>query len=114
MRRLLLRPFAVIALVVSVSACFSTDGGGEIRSVSSTAYCLQGVMANGEWVHDGAAAMNDVAFGSQWLVLDGTMAGRVFTVKDRIGSGSDFDIWIYDCNAAIRYGRQHIRIQRVG
>ena len=70
-------------------------------------------MANGKWVHDGAAAMNNVPFGSQWLVLDGTMAGRVFVVEDRIGSGSEFDIWIYDCNSAIQYGRQQIRIQRV-
>lgn len=112
--RTVLRVLLVPGLVLMLTACFSGASGSEIRSVSSTAYCLQGRMANGEWVHDGAAAMNNVPFGSQWQVLDGTMAGRVFTVKDRIGSGSEFDIWMYDCNAAIRYGRQQIRIQRVG
>lgn len=71
-------------------------------------------MANGEYVHDGAVAMNGVPFGTRYRVLDGPMAGRVFTVKDRIGHSSEFDIWMESCNAALNYGRRTIHIEKVG
>jgi hypothetical protein len=103
-----------LMLVVATSACYSQPGGGEVRSVDSTAYCLRGTMANGEQVHDGAVAMNNVPFGARWKVLSGSMAGRIFTVKDRIGHSSEFDIWMSSCDAAWYYGRQQIHIERVG
>lgn len=87
---------------------------GNQRTVSSTAYCLTGTMANGQRVHDGAVAMNGVGFGVRWRVLSGPMAGRVFTVKDRIGHSSQFDIAMPGrCDAARRYGRHTITIERV-
>ena len=87
---------------------------GPTLTVSSTAYCLQGTMANGQTVHAGAVAMNGPAFGTQYRVLNGPMAGSVLTVSDRIGHSSQFDVWMASCDAAIAYGRQTITIQQVG
>lgn len=85
-----------------------------VRSVSSTAYCLTGTMANGRRVYSGAVAMNGVPFGSRWEVLSGPWAGRVLTVADRIGHGSQFDVAMPgNCRAAINYGRRTIKIRRV-
>lgn len=86
---------------------------GQTQAASSTAYCLTSQTANGERGYDGSVAMNGVPFGSQWKVHDGPMAGRIFTVNDRIGHSSQFDIWMSSCNAAIQYGRKHIHIERV-
>jgi 3D (Asp-Asp-Asp) domain-containing protein len=79
--------------------------------VSSTAYCLTGVMANGQRVFRGAVAMNGVPLGSRWRVVE---TGEVFVVADRIGHGSGFDIAMPgDCDGARRYGRRTITVERV-
>ena len=57
--------------------------------------------------------MNGVPFGSKWKVLSGPMAGRTFTVNDRIGHSSQFDIWMASCDACYQYGRKTIDIERV-
>lgn len=68
-------------------------------------------MASGEKVHRGAVAMNGVPFGSRWLVLE---TGQIYVVKDRIGHGSEFDVAMPgDCEAARRYGRRIIHVQRL-
>ncbi len=86
------------------------QAGGDVRVVTSTAYCLTGTMANGQRAHAGAVAMNGVPLGSVWAV-DG--AGT-YTVADRIGHGSQFDIAMPgDCGAAIAYGRRTITVRRV-
>ena len=81
--------------------------------VKSTAYSLRGRMANGERVHDGAAAMNCVPFGTRYRVLEGPLAGKVFTVKDRVGRGSQFDVWMSNRASARAYGRRSIAVERV-
>ena len=86
---------------------------GGIRIVVSTAYCLTGTMANGQRVHDGAVAMNGEPLGARFEVIDGPRAGSVVTVADRIGHGSQFDIWMASCDAARAYGRRLIHIRRV-
>lgn len=88
--------------------------GHGFKRVNSTAYCLRGRMANGEQVHDGAVAMNGVPFGTRFKVVSGPLAGRIFTVKDRIGHGSMFDVWMGSCADALSYGRRSIQIQRDG
>lgn len=85
--------------------------GGDVRRVSSTAYCLRGRMASGKPTYSGAAAMNGVPLGSRWHVVE---LGRTFIVEDRIGHGSQFDIWFASCEAAIQYGRRTVTIRRVG
>ena len=81
--------------------------------VKSTAYSLRGRMANGEPVHDGAVAMNCVPFGTRYRILQGPMAGKVVTVKDTIGRGSQFDIWVHGRRAARNYGRRTVAIEKV-
>lgn len=85
---------------------------GETRRVSSTAYCLTGTMASGKRVYSGAVAMNGVPFGSRWYAVE---LGRTFTVEDRIGHSSQFDIAMPgDCAGARQYGRRTLTIRRVG
>lgn len=86
--------------------------GGQQRSVNSTAYCLQGTMANGERVHNGAVASKILPRGSSWRVLNGPLAGNVYTVKDT-GPSAYFDIWMSSCDAANQYGRREIQIEEV-
>lgn len=85
-------------------------GGGDVRTVSSTAYCLTGTMANGQRVYRGAVAMNGVPMGSRWEVVE---TGAVYTVADRIGHGSGFDIWMASCDEARKYGRRTVVVRRV-
>jgi 3D (Asp-Asp-Asp) domain-containing protein len=85
--------------------------GGDTRTVSSTAYCLTGTMANGQRVFRGAVAMNGVPMGSRWRVVE---TGEVYVVADRVGHSSGFDIAMpADCAAAVRYGRRTVTVERV-
>lgn len=93
----------------------SSGANGPIRTVSSTAYCLTGRMANGSPASYGSVAMNGVPLGSRWAVLSGPLAGRVLVVRDRIGHSSGFDVAMPgNCRAAINYGRRTVQIRRVG
>ena len=75
-----------------------------VHQVLATAYCLDGRMANGEEVHDGAAAMRGVPLGTSVAILDGPDAGKVLVVKDRPARRGILDIWMNDCAAARRHG----------
>lgn len=82
--------------------------------VHSTAYCLNGRMANGQSAHSGAVAMNNVPLGTKFKVMTGPLRGEVLTVKDRVGHGSEFDVAMPNsCTSARRYGRRTVNIQRV-
>lgn len=84
-----------------------------VLRVESTAYCLTGYMANGTKAHTGAAAMNGVPLGTKFLIRTGPLKGETLTVKDRIGSGSEFDIAMpNNCRKARKYGRRVINIKR--
>jgi 3D (Asp-Asp-Asp) domain-containing protein len=84
---------------------------GEVRTIVATAYCLDGTMANGESVHDGAAAMRGVPLGTTVSILDGPDAGRSFVVKDRPTKSGILDIWMDDCSAARQHGARLVRIE---
>lgn len=87
---------------------------GPSQTVSSTAYCLTGTMASGKRVYSGAVAMNGPSFGTRYQVLSGPASGRTFTVEDRIGHGSGFDIAMPgNCAGARSYGRHRIQIRRL-
>lgn len=68
-------------------------------------------MANGRQVHSGAVAMNHIPLGTRFYspTLD-----RHFVVEDRIGHGTEFDIWFPSCDLAVDYGRRNIVIVREG
>ncbi len=84
---------------------------GNTMTVTSTAYCGGGTTASGESAHEGGVAMNSAPLGSTWRVVG---SGATYTVNDRIGSGSEFDIYFSSCGAADGYGRQTITIEQVG
>lgn len=73
-----------------------------------TAYCLQGTMADGNWVHAGA-----IACPRQYEL--GTFAeinGIVYMCTDRTAAHFDgrFDIWMESCDAAIQFGKQTLPV----
>jgi 3D (Asp-Asp-Asp) domain-containing protein len=88
-------------------------GGDTTLTVTSTAYCEHGTTASGAPTRPGTAAMNNVPFGTQYLILDGPLAGTQVTVADRYGHSTEFDVWLPDCAAARTYGRHTIHIQKV-
>lgn len=103
------RPAEQTAKIRPASGEPEATTGGEERRVSSTAYCLTSRTASGGRGYVGSVAMNGVPIGSRWQV-DG---GGTYTVNDRIGHGSGFDVWMPSCAAALEYGRRTITVRRV-
>lgn len=116
MRALLAASTALVSLVAPTAAEARAEKLGPSVMVGSTAYCLTGTMANGEGVHRGAVASNMHPLGTllkfKRRVWVGGIKQRYFRVKDRIGHGSQLDVWLPSCGAAIVYGRQ-LRSYRV-
>jgi 3D (Asp-Asp-Asp) domain-containing protein len=82
-------------------------------AVASTNYspCSSGqIMADGSRVRFGSVAMNMLPLGTRIYLRPGLYGRHRFTVRDRIGWGSQLDIWTPSCGGAVRYGR---RTQRV-
>ena len=90
------------------------EPSGAARRAVSTGYCLEGTTASGREVGPGTVAMNGVPLGSRWYVHDGPFAGTTLEVADRIGHGTDFDIWFEHCSDAMAYGRRTITVERMG
>lgn len=75
-----------------------------------TAYCYTGHRtASGLWPREGMAAGNRWPFGTRLRVEH----IGVVTVTDRIGWGSDLDLYMSSCAAARRFGRQHLTVEVV-
>lgn len=119
--RALLRRGAVTALLVLI--LFGAIDRGTAHAADGTpwvimnvsAYCLNGVMANGWWVHNGAvAAPPNIPFGSL-VEIEGL---GVFRVEDR-GSAITYghlDVWVPNCWTAEQFGRRYpaVRLLRYG
>lgn len=72
-----------------------------------TAYCLSGVMADGQQVHAGAAASDLYPLGTH---LEVSGFGEV-TVEDRSAPGAtDLDLWMPSCAAARQWGRRRVSV----
>lgn len=71
-------------------------------------YCLSGTMADGQPVHRGAVATLDrsIPFGAH-VVIPGL---GTFVVEDRVGWGTDFDVWTPSCATADRWGRHRLQV----
>lgn len=80
-------------------------------TLNVTGYCWTGARtANGTWPHPGTAAGNRWPFGTR-LRVPGT---GVVTITDRIGHGSDLDIYLgHDgCDQRARhFGRRHLPVE---
>lgn len=96
----------------------SPPGAQRHLSVVSTAYsygCGGGsTTASGAPVAVGVVAMNMLPLGSTVRIVSGSFAGAVETVLDRIGWGTQLDVWVPSCWEARQYGRQSIEIEVAG
>ena len=80
--------------------------------VVSTAYCLSGQMADGSGVRWGSVASNQYPLGTVLEVTPAPAGRRRWTVRDRIGWGTQLDFWHGSCAAARSWGRRAVRIRR--
>jgi hypothetical protein len=90
-----------------------------VFAASSTSYCpgsSGAYMAHKHrHVYFGAAASNRHPFGTRIRLLGTSFLGRkTFTIEDRIGSGSDLDLWAPTCSASNAWGRRWIRYRVLG
>jgi len=81
---------------------------------NATAYCLRGTMADGSYTRPGSAAHNGLRLGTR-IRLIGRVAGprgrRRYVIRDRIGYGTQLDLWTGSCSTAIRWGRRNVRFR---
>ena len=75
---------------------------------SSTCYSQGTVTASGQRVHIGIVAQNTLRFGTRIRLDHPAFGRRYFTVEDRIGSGSELDIFNPSERACIQYGRREV------
>lgn len=108
---------AIVALITTAIAALTAPAPkapsppAERKSVVSTSYCETGRMYNGQRTYFGAVAMA-ARIGSRWRALTGPFAGVVFTVADRYGHGTQFDIALPgQCARARIYGLRRIVIE---
>jgi 3D (Asp-Asp-Asp) domain-containing protein len=80
--------------------------------VVSTAYCLSGTMADGTGVRWGSVASNQYPLGTVLEVAPAPAGRRRWTVRDRIGWGTQLDFWNGSCTSARGWGRHTVRIRR--
>lgn len=76
--------------------------------VSSTCYAQAGITASGAHTFVGEVAMNAVPLGTHIELSRRVFGRRRFVVLDRIGSGSELDVFNPSERACIDYGRQRI------
>jgi 3D (Asp-Asp-Asp) domain-containing protein len=79
----------------------------------STAYCLNGRMADGSQTRAGSVASNAYRLGTKLTISPSPTGRRFFVVRDRIGYGSQLDIWVPSCGQARTWGRRSVTV-RVG
>jgi 3D (Asp-Asp-Asp) domain-containing protein len=80
-------------------------------AVVSTAYCLSGVMADGTVVRAGSVASNQYPLGTVLEVTPAPAGRRRWTVRDRIGWGTELDFWLPTCGAARTWGRRLVGLR---
>lgn len=102
---------AAVALALAASA--DQPKKNPVRYANSTAYCLQGTMADGSYVRSGSVAMNILPLGTRITTSKPQFGLRRFIVRDRIGHGTELDFWTPSCGSAISFGRRTVRY-RVG
>src|SRR5687768_344478 len=105
-------PTLIATLVAAAIAALTAPAvAGERHTTRATSYCLTGRMADGTFTRDRSAAMNGVPFGTR-VHLRGPQTflngRRIFYVRDRIGHGTELDLWTPSCRAAIRWGRRGV------
>ncbi len=82
-----------------------------VFTLDTTSYCQAGTMADGQETYVGAAAGNMCPFGTRIKLLSGRLAGTVVTIADRIGWGSQLDIFSPSCAWSWWYGRERVSVE---
>jgi 3D (Asp-Asp-Asp) domain-containing protein len=96
----------MIALFIALTAWWSA---------SSTSFCLDHNMADGTRTRERSAAHKTLPLGTK-IKLDRPGPGgvQIWYVRDRIGSGSELDLWTDSCSDARAWGRRKIRFRIIG
>ena len=84
-----------------------------VAAVSATAYspCSSGdTMSDGSHTRRGSLAHNGLPLGTRVWVEPAVFGRHRYTVRDRIGWGTDADFWTPSCQAAVAFGRRAVRI----
>jgi 3D (Asp-Asp-Asp) domain-containing protein len=82
-------------------------------AAAATAYspCSSGtVMADGTPTRRGSLAHNGLPLGTRVWVQPAVFGRHRYTVRDRIGYGSEADFWTPSCSAAVAFGRRTVQI----
>lgn len=93
----------------AVAAALACPGAAE----AATAYspCSAGtVMADGTGVRRGSLAHNGYALGTRVWATPAVFGRHRWTVRDRIGHGTEADFWTPSCSQAVAFGRRSVRI----
>jgi 3D (Asp-Asp-Asp) domain-containing protein len=102
----------LLAAVWLLALAKVADAHPGVRS-GSTAYCLNGTMADGTQTRAGSVAHNGYRLGTKLTISPSPTGRRFFVVRDRIGYGTELDIWTSTCGAARAWGRRGV-VVRVG
>lgn len=78
------------------------------RVVEATSYCLSGRMADGTYTRPGSAASNDYPLGTRIRLSVPAHGLRDYVVRDRIGWGTQLDLWTASCADAVAFGRRMV------
>lgn len=81
---------------------------GAHYTVSSTCYSQGGITSSGASVYFGEVANNFLPLGTRILLDHPAFGRREYQVEDRIGYGSELDIYNPSESACIEYGRREI------
>lgn len=90
------------------AAAIGPDGWRRLGTLDVTAYCYTGSRtASGVWPEPGqVATLTAIPFGTRLRLAHlGT-----YTVTDRIGWGSDIDVYFPSCADARQFGRRHLTV----
>jgi 3D (Asp-Asp-Asp) domain-containing protein len=81
-----------------------------VITVIATSYCLHGTMADGTYTRSGSAANNFLPLGTKITTSLPFMGIRHWVVRDRIGWGTQLDLWAPTCRNSFIFGRRRIQI----
>ena len=97
------------------NATTSASSGWFASPFRVSAYCLQGIMSNGRWVHHGAVAA-DASIFRLGTALEIEGMGN-FVVEDRFGWDAGqyrLDVWMPNCWQALQHGVRYLRVRTLG
>ena len=103
----------LIALLLAAAMVLLVASSEPAEAATSTAYspCSSGtIMADGTPTRPGSAAHNGLALGTRITVRPAPFGRARWTVRDRIGYGTELDLWTASCPGAIAYGRRPVTI----